>query len=148
MSDDTYIKKRSRSANPSKSHSCSQKPRDHNNYRNHDDQHRVQRNYRQQQSYNHPSNYNDSNYRGSLINHDSDHTKSSSYHRRINSTSDYNGYRNNNGSYQQPPSSRRSLQYNKSHRTIYSQYDECNENIYRYDFACYFVLLFIILFNL
>ena len=134
MSDDNNIKKRSRSAIPSNSHSCSPTSRDNRRYQNNYDEHWAHhQNTDQHRSYHHHNRHVDSNYHGYSTNRESYNTNSTWNHRR--------------NQYPQGPPSRNYLPKNHPHSTIYSQYDDIDPNIYRYEFRFFHDLLFLFIFK-
>ena len=121
MSVDTNIKKRSRSANPSKSHSCSPNSSDHHNY-NRNNGYRNDTNIDERQI-----NYN--NYK-----HNDNRRYDRSYRREHDNThSSYRGYINNHDSYNRPPSVRRAVEYQNSDRNMYHQFPSQKDDTSRYE---------------
>ena len=117
MADDEHIKKRSRSANFSKLHSCSlPSPEHRNSYRHHC--------------------YRNSSHHHTNHNHHSDRRNTptpQSFHRReYVSNNNYRGFTNNHNSYHQLPSSRRLLESDQRGNPMYSHSFTQNVNTYRY----------------
>ena len=121
MSVDTNIKKRSRSANPSKSHSCSPNSSDHHNS-NRNNGYRNYTNIDARQT-----NYNNC--------RDNDNRQYDRSYRREhdNTHSSYRGYINNHDSYNRPPSVRQAIEYKNSDRNMYHHFPSSNDDTSRYE---------------
>ena len=123
--DDNNIKKRSRSTNCSKLHSCSP----HSSYHRNRYQHHGYHN-----SSHHSTHHNHHSHRSNIP------PPQSFHHREYANDNSYRGFTNNHDSYHQPPSSRRLLEFNQRGNSMYSHSSSQNENTYRHSLPVTFVL--------